>query len=150
MAIFTDSFYCWHRWPKMTTSFNSRSVYGNSLQWRHDGRDADGVSNHQPQHCLLNIKVRVTGLYAGNSPVTGEFPAQMASNAENVSIWWLHHVTLSCDIACLYFGTLIKFKYGSMPKFALNLIEVQSTEWFQYLLHHSPFYLDISMNCWQL
>ena len=27
----------------------------------------------------------------GNSPVTGEFPAQMASNAENVSIWWRHH-----------------------------------------------------------
>ena len=23
--------------------------------------------------------------------VTGEFPAQMASNAENVSIWWRHH-----------------------------------------------------------
>ena len=31
-------------------------------------------------------KLRVTGLCAGNSPVTGEFPAQMASNAENVSI----------------------------------------------------------------
>ena len=29
---------------------------------------------------------------AGNSPGTGEFPAQMASNAENVSIWWRHHV----------------------------------------------------------
>ena len=29
---------------------------------------------------------------AGNSPVTGEFPAQRASNAENVSIWWRHHV----------------------------------------------------------
>ena len=27
----------------------------------------------------------------GNSPVTGEFPAQMASNAENVSIWCRHH-----------------------------------------------------------
>ena len=27
----------------------------------------------------------------GNSPVTGEFPAQRASNAENVSIWWRHH-----------------------------------------------------------
>ena len=27
----------------------------------------------------------------GNSPGTGEFPAQMASNAENVSIWWRHH-----------------------------------------------------------
>ena len=31
-------------------------------------------------------KLRITGLCAGNSPVTGEFPAQMASNAENVSI----------------------------------------------------------------
>ena len=27
----------------------------------------------------------------GNSPVTGEFRAQMVSNAENVSIWWRHH-----------------------------------------------------------
>ena len=36
-------------------------------------------------------KLHVTGLCAGNSPVTGgEFPAQMASNAENVSIWWRH------------------------------------------------------------
>ena len=26
-----------------------------------------------------------------NSPVTGEFPTQMACNAENVSIWWRHH-----------------------------------------------------------
>ena len=23
---------------------------------------------------------------------TGEFPAEMASDAENVSIWWRHHV----------------------------------------------------------
>ena len=36
-------------------------------------------------------KLRVTGLCEGNSPVTGEFPAQSASNAENVSIWWRHH-----------------------------------------------------------
>ena len=34
-----------------------------------------------PRHCLC----------AGNSPVTGEFPAQMASNAESFSIWWRHH-----------------------------------------------------------
>ena len=61
-----------------------------SLQWRHNGRD--GVSNHQPHDCLPNrlvgprskntSKLRVTGLCAGNSPGTGEFPAQMASNAE--------------------------------------------------------------------
>ena len=36
-------------------------------------------------------KLHVTGLSVGNSPRTGEFPAQMASNAENVSIWWRHH-----------------------------------------------------------
>ena len=34
-----------------------------------------------------NIKLRITGLRVGNSPVTGEFPAQRASNAENASIW---------------------------------------------------------------
>ena len=39
-------------------------------------------------------KLRVTGLCAGNSSVTGEFPAQMASNEENVSIWWRHHAAL--------------------------------------------------------
>ena len=74
----------------------------NSLQWRHNG--LDGVSNHQPHHCLLSrlfghrpkktSKLRVTGLCAGNSPGTGEYPAQMASNAENVSIWWRHHVLM--------------------------------------------------------
>ena len=37
-------------------------------------------------------KLHVTGLCVGNSPVTGEFPAQRTSNAENVSIWWRHHV----------------------------------------------------------
>ena len=47
-----------------------------TLQWRHNGRDR--VSNHQPHDCLLNrlfrrrskktSKLRVTGLYAGNSP----------------------------------------------------------------------------------
>ena len=36
-------------------------------------------------------KLCVNGLCAGNSPVTGEFHAQRASNAENVSIWSCHH-----------------------------------------------------------
>ena len=36
-------------------------------------------------------KLRVTGLCVGKSPGTGEFPAQMASNVENVSIRWRHH-----------------------------------------------------------
>ena len=73
-----------------------------TLHWRH--HDHGGVSNHQPHGCLLNrlfrcrskktAKLRVTGLCVGNSPVTGEFPAQMASYAENVSIWWRHHVRI--------------------------------------------------------
>ena len=71
-----------------------------SLRWRHNGPDS--VSNHQPHDCLLNrlfrqrskktSKLRVTGLCARKSPGTGEFPAQIASYAENVSIWWRHHV----------------------------------------------------------
>ena len=70
-----------------------------SLQWRHN--DRNGVQNHQPHDWLLNRlfrhrlkktpKLRVTGLCEGNSPGTGEFPAQRASNAENASIWWRHH-----------------------------------------------------------
>ena len=54
------------------------------LQWRHNGHDS--VSNHQPHDCLLNrlfrrrskkiSKLRVTGLCAGNSPGTAEFPGQ--------------------------------------------------------------------------
>ena len=70
-----------------------------SLQWRHNG--CDSVSNHQPHNCLLNHlfrrrskktpQLRITGLCAGNSPMTSEFPTQMASNAENVFIGWRHH-----------------------------------------------------------
>ena len=72
------------------------------LQWRHN--EYDGVSIHRRLHCLRNCwfrrrskktsKLRVTGLCEGKSPVTGEFLAQKASNAENVSIWWRHHVIL--------------------------------------------------------
>ena len=36
-------------------------------------------------------KLRITGICARNSPVNGEFPVEMASNAENVSIRWRHH-----------------------------------------------------------
>ena len=36
-------------------------------------------------------KLRVNGLCEGNPHVTGGFPSQRASNAENVSIWWRYH-----------------------------------------------------------
>ena len=82
-----------------------------SLRWRHN--ELDGVSDHQPHDCLFNrlfgrrskktSKPRVNGLCVGNSPGTGEFPAQMASNAENASIWWRHHVVgifTDCILSC--------------------------------------------------
>ena len=37
---------------------------------------------------------QISGLCERNSPVTGEFPPQRASNAETVFIWWRHHVYL--------------------------------------------------------
>ena len=73
-----------------------------TLQCRHN--KCDGVSNRQPHDCYFmhllrprskkTSKLRVTGLCAGNSPMTGEFPTQKASNAENVSNWWRHHELL--------------------------------------------------------
>ena len=81
----------WYRWFS--------SIWHLALRWRHNERES--VWNHQHHDCLLirlfrrrskkTSKFRVTGLCEGNSPGTGEFPAQMASYAENVSIWWRHH-----------------------------------------------------------
>ena len=70
------------------------------LQWCHN--EVDGISNRQPYDCLLSslfnapiskktLKLCVTGLCEGNSPVTSEFPTQRTSYVENVSIWWRHH-----------------------------------------------------------
>ena len=74
-------------------------IHPRTLQWRHN--ECNGVSNHQPDDCLLNrfyrnrskktSKLRVTGLCERNSQVTGEFPTQRASNTENVAIWWRQH-----------------------------------------------------------
>ena len=71
---------------RLSRRFNIADVISRTecaLQWRHNGHDS--VSNHQPDDCLLNrlfrrrskkiSKLRVTGLCAGNSPETGEFPA---------------------------------------------------------------------------
>ena len=75
-----------------------------ALQWRHNERG--GVSNHKLHDCLLNrlfrhkwkktSKLCVNSLCEGNSWVTGEFPTQRASNAEDVYIWWRRHG--SCDV----------------------------------------------------
>ena len=119
-----------------------------TLRWRHYARDS--VSNHQPHDCLLNhlfrrrsrktSKLRVTGLCARNSPGTGEFPAQMASNAENVSIWWRHHViavpwwhdmdTLSVSFTLCNGSQLDSLHKGpGMTSFDFNHNRVLSSQW---------------------
>ena len=111
----------YHTGVKITQLYTGDSI---SLQWRHN--ELAGVSNHQPHHCLLNrlfrrrskktSKLRVTGLCAENSPGTGEFPAQMACNAENVSIWWRHHVVhitytsqLNCACNCVVLQSMLAY-----------------------------------------
>ena len=97
----SNFFNCINREFLSTTSLPKRS-----LQWRHNERD--GISNHRRLHCWFNCwfrcrsektsKHRGNGLCEGNSPMAGEFPAQRASNAENVSIWWRHYVLIILQI----------------------------------------------------
>ena len=108
----------------ITAHVGHHKVIYNSLQWRHNERN--GVSNHQRHDCLLNrlfrlrskktSKVRITGLCEGNSPVTGEFPAQRVSKAENVSIWWRHHESvcflhwsLLYVFQCIFYSLHLKY-----------------------------------------
>ena len=86
-------------------------------QWHHNGRD--GVSNHRPPHCLFNrlfrrrskktSKLRVTGPCARNLPVTGEFCAQKASNAEK----GFHLMTVSAEQFTTYMAR-VKFQSVSI------------------------------------
>ena len=123
-------------------------TFGNSLQWCHNG--LDGISNHQPHHCLLNrlfgrrskktSKFRVTGLCVGNSPGTGEFPAQMASNAENVSIWWRHHVI---------FHTVLQWLSQNInQRLNLKQISYTSSSWAGWNSLNKKLKLKLKVLCW--
>ena len=94
--------YCTESTCSLAAILTIGAWHPNPLHRRHNGRNS--VSNHQLHNCLHNRlfrrrskktpKLRVTGLCVGNSPGTGEFPAQMASNAESLSIWWRHHAPM--------------------------------------------------------
>ena len=47
----------------------------------------------------------------GNSPVAGEFPAQMASKAENDFIWWRHHDKRKCYLYIDHHNSVILNTY---------------------------------------
>ena len=95
-----------------------------TFRWRHN--EHGDVSNHQPHDCLLKrlfrrrskktSKLRITGLCEGNSPGTGEFPAQRASNAEKISNWWRHHEQWSWGCFASVFGATDPSDHGTVIK----------------------------------
>ena len=138
-SVFTSGY---ARFTKFATMHVCGLCSRTTLRWRHNGRDS--VSNHQPHDCLLNrlfrrrskktSKLRVTGLCMGNSPGTGEFLAQMASNAENVSIWWRHHEQCNKGITQAYLAWFDKSREDkSNVSFSIKS-----------QLHHTYPQLDIS------
>ena len=72
--------------------------------------------------------LRVTGLCAGNSPVTGEFPVQWANNAENVSVWWRHHESKKTGFRLVDSGAVSQseamFKKSSLTNIDLTWISL--------------------------
>ena len=98
----------------------------NPLLWCHNRHDC--VPNHQPHHCLLNClfgrrskktsKLHVTGLCVGNSPGTGEFPAQMASNMGK----GFHLMTSSCIQYMHMIGTLSHLDINQMYPYPSGLL----------------------------
>ena len=127
-------------------------TYTISLQWRHNERD--GVSNHQPHDCLLKhlfrrrskktSKLRATGLCERNSPVTGEFPAQRVSDAENVSIWWRHHVN---EIRCSIDVIMKSITFSEVRSFAINMLHCDSIA-FTLFKHPNNSYLRWRIITW--
>ena len=77
--------------------FSNNLCWYDTLQCCH--KERDDVSNHRRLDCLLHrlfrrrskktSKLRVTCMW-GEPPVTGGFPSQRVSYAENISIWWRH------------------------------------------------------------
>ena len=110
------------------------------LLWHHKGRD--GVSNHQPHKCLFNhsfrrrskktSEFRVTGLCAG----TGEVPAQMASNAENVFIWWRHHATDRISFILQHLGQMaMEAAFPSCAEYKLEEKLLKKNKFLFEMLH---------------
>ena len=82
-----------------------------------------------------NIKApRHWPLY-GEFTGTGEFPAQMASNAENVSIWWRHHVYMLIS-ASLFSGMCPYVLIVYPPKINCEQVDIWINIHIQYLLEY--------------
>ena len=131
----------------VATDFECTGFYF-PLQWRHSERD--GVSNHQPQDCLFDrlfrhrskktLKLRVTGLCEENSPVTGEFPAQRASNAGNVSNWWRHRVKYA--LWSSYWVSILSCINRSQCSSTLNQVSWCPFHWHGLIIISNPAWIS--------
>ena len=150
------SLYLTHALTRSETQGTWWILQGPSLQWRHNGHDS--VSNHQPHDCLLNrlfrrrskktSKLHGTGLCVQNSPGTGEFPTQMASNMENASIWWCHHVNQMIVLFWHHINTQILMSFWTMV--LRGTCKLIRCDWLSLVNHQikftesSPMVLDVS------
>ena len=100
-----------------------------ALRWRHNGHD--GVSNHQPRHCLLNrlfgcrskktSKLRVTGFVRGihrrpgNSPHKWPVTPKIVLFDDVIMDFWSWQLVIyqwmrrSCPSECMRFNSLTTF-----------------------------------------
>ena len=65
-----------------------------TLQWRQNGSMASQITSLTIVYSAVHSGAdQRKNQSSASLALGGEFPAQMASNAENVSIWWRHHDT---------------------------------------------------------
>ena len=103
--------------------FDFENVILNALQsspWRHNERD--GISNHQRLDSSLNRLF-----------ITGEFPAQSASNADFVFIWCRHYAIAFFGICC---G--IAFSVNGVGHYHDTSILFQVMTWCRQATGHCP------------
>ena len=62
------------------------------------------------------------------SPVTGEFPAQKASNALKVSIWWRHHVYAKLWLLSYIMYHIIHHMVSWIPISIIYLVTIWATK----------------------
>ena len=90
---------CGHRWLLAHCLLHGGICDRNqlyALQWRHNDHGGSPASRLFTKSFIQakikeHIKAPLHWPLCGEFTGTGEFPAQRASYAENVSIWWRHH-----------------------------------------------------------
>ena len=146
---------CLMRIPIMVRLYGGTHIWVNwlvacSLQWRHNERD--GVSNHQPHDCLLNLlfrrrskktsKLRVTGLCAGNSLVNSPHKRPIMRK-----MFPFDDVIMSMCLLAVHWGTTdsTSDKLSRDNKVLWIVFKLtQSSGYFKVYLHYSFFYREVS------